>query len=60
MEIAAAVGGRALVGVSGVGIGGALYKSGKSPEHVEAEARVLVTAMRRVLERASNSRTLPS
>lgn len=36
-------------GVSGVGIGGALYKPGKSPEQVQTDARAFVTAMRRVL-----------
>ena len=38
-------------GVSGVGVGGALYRPGKTPEQVEADARALVTATRRVLER---------
>jgi 2-dehydro-3-deoxyphosphogalactonate aldolase len=41
-------------GVSGVGVGGALYKPGKSPERVEADARALVAAMQKVRERASN------
>ncbi len=38
-------------GVSGVGVGGALYKPGKIPERVEADARALVTAVRKVLAR---------
>jgi 2-dehydro-3-deoxyphosphogalactonate aldolase len=37
-------------GVSGVGVGGALYKPGKAPDRVQADARALVTAIRRVLE----------
>jgi len=41
-------------GVSGVGVGGALYKPGKSPDQVEADAQALVAAMQRVRERASN------
>jgi len=40
-------------GVSGVGIGGALYKHGKTAEQVQADARVLVAAMRTVPGRAS-------
>ena len=40
-------------GVSGVGVGGALYKPGKAPEQVQADARALVTAMRKVLKRGS-------
>ncbi len=47
-------------GVSGVGVGSALYKPGKNPEQVEADARALVAAMRRVLERASSSRVVTS
>lgn len=38
------------VGVSGVGVGGALYKPGKPPEQVQADARALVAAMRKVLK----------
>jgi 2-dehydro-3-deoxyphosphogalactonate aldolase len=38
-------------GVSGVGVGGALYKPGKIPEQVKADARALVTAIRKVLGR---------
>jgi 2-dehydro-3-deoxyphosphogalactonate aldolase len=41
-------------GVSGVGVGGALYKPGKSPEQVEADVRALVATMQRIRERASN------
>ncbi|MBE9557945.1 MAG: 2-dehydro-3-deoxy-6-phosphogalactonate aldolase [Proteobacteria bacterium] len=41
------------VGVSGVGVGGALYKPGKSPEQIQADARALVSAIRKVLKRAS-------
>lgn len=40
------------VGVSGVGVGGALYKPGKSPEQIQADARALVSAIRKVLKRA--------
>lgn len=38
-------------GVSGVGVGGALYKPGKTPEQVETDARALVAALRKVMER---------
>lgn len=38
-------------GVSGVGVGGALYKPGKTPDQIQADARVLVMAMRKVLRR---------
>jgi 2-dehydro-3-deoxyphosphogalactonate aldolase len=38
-------------GVSAVGVGGALYKPGKTADQVQADARALVTAIRRVLER---------
>lgn len=41
------------VGVSGVGVGGALYKPGKSPEQIQADARALVSTIRKVLKRAS-------
>lgn len=37
-------------GVSGVGVGGALYKPGKTPDQVQADARALITAMRKVLK----------
>jgi len=40
-------------GVSGVGVGGALYKPGKTAEQVQADARALVAAMRKVPGRAS-------
>jgi 2-dehydro-3-deoxyphosphogalactonate aldolase len=38
-------------GVAGLGIGSALYKPGKSPARIEADARALVAAMRGVLDR---------
>jgi 2-dehydro-3-deoxyphosphogalactonate aldolase len=39
-------------GVAGVGIGSALYKPGKSPAQIDADARTLVAAMRDVLDSA--------
>jgi len=37
------------VGVAGLGVGGALYKPGDSPDQTEVKARVFVSAMRAVL-----------
>jgi 2-dehydro-3-deoxyphosphogalactonate aldolase len=37
-------------GVAGLGIGSALYKPGKSPARIEADARAFVAAMQSVLE----------
>jgi 2-dehydro-3-deoxyphosphogalactonate aldolase len=47
-------------GVAGLGIGSALYKPGKSPERIEADAQAFVTAMRSVLDQVTKSPPLSS